>query len=414
MANKYSFSNNTYLTTPKDNPKDLVQVIIGDDKEPDIILPQAKIQRWDNECNVSIRLKDFDNYGVIQEQDKVIFGNETKEVHFYQIPEGDGANEIEVVLKEKPLTNVIHFSLIDKDVEYFYQPTLREKLGQFAVEKREIDRIIKNQQFSSLVDIGGGTGWFAKKFNGTCIDYSDEAYSKRVTDNYIKSNIKNGVAVIDKQFDIAVGIGFLRYFQNEDSIREAIQEIARISKKGIFFDGQGFEFFEDTLPPDRCSTDWDKSKRSYWLEKFALYAPDYPIEIYDISYSITPENVEGSYAVYAKSNKVNYVDGKEYKVGKVGHIYRPKIIDSIGTEVWGKLHIDNGILSVIIPQEFLDSAIYPVRHAAGLTFGYTSGGTQTLRISASANNQFDDATGAAGTGNSMSAYIYPTTTNFNF
>ncbi len=31
--------------------------------------PQAKIQRWDNECNVSIRLKDFDNFTVETEKE---------------------------------------------------------------------------------------------------------------------------------------------------------------------------------------------------------------------------------------------------------------------------------------------------------------------------------------------------------
>ncbi|MFA5158510.1 MAG: hypothetical protein WC451_04995 [Patescibacteria group bacterium] len=92
-----------------------------------------------------------------------------------------------------------------------------------------------------------------------------------------------------------------------------------------------------------------------------------------------PENVIGSYAVYASENKTNYVGGKEYKCGKVGHIFRPKIIDSAGTEVWGELKIDTekGILSVAIPQDFLDKAVYPVRHAAGLTFGYTSVGETT-------------------------------------
>lgn len=93
-----------------------------------------------------------------------------------------------------------------------------------------------------------------------------------------------------------------------------------------------------------------------------------------------PDNVIGSYAVYASENKINYVGGKEYKVGKVGHIYRPKVVDSKGTEVWGDLNIDadKGILSVTIPQDFLDKAIYPVRHAAGLTFGYTSVGVSNL------------------------------------
>jgi len=89
-----------------------------------------------------------------------------------------------------------------------------------------------------------------------------------------------------------------------------------------------------------------------------------------------PENVIGSYAVYTSEEKINWVGGKEYKVGKVGHIYRPKIVDSKGWEVWGELKIEKDILSVTIPQDFLDKAVYPIRHASGLTFGYdTKGGS---------------------------------------
>jgi len=48
----------------------------------------------------------------------------------------------------------------------------------------------------------------------------------------------------------------------------------------------------------------------------------------------------------------NWVGGKEYKAGKFGHIYRPHLYDSNGLEAWGDLHIENGIYSVEIPQEF--------------------------------------------------------------
>jgi hypothetical protein len=238
---KYIFKDNTYFAKPKDDPKDRIEVEIGDSKEPGVILPQEKICRWDNESNVSIRLLGFDEYSVFQDKEKVIFGNEKQEVHIYPITEGEGGQEFEVILKEKPASNILQFSLIDKDVEYFYQPALnQEQLPPNGVTATETD-------------------------------------------------------VFDKDGNI----------------------IAH-----------------------------------------------------------RPENVVGSYVVYAKSNKINYVGGKEYKCGKVGHIFRPIIIDSAGKEAWGELHIENGVLSVTIPQEFLDKAVYPVRHAAGLTFGYTSiGGT---------------------------------------
>ena len=74
-----------------------------------------------------------------------------------------------------------------------------------------------------------------------------------------------------------------------------------------------------------------------------------------------PENIKGSYAVYKDNNKLF-------------HIYRPKIIDASGKVVWGELFIDKnlGILSIIVPQEFLNDAVYPV--IIDPTFGYTSVG----------------------------------------
>ena len=96
--------------------------------------------------------------------------------------------------------------------------------------------------------------------------------------------------------------------------------------------------------------------------------------------AIRPENVVGSYAVYASEQKTNWKGGKEYKVGKVGHIYRPKIYDASGAECWGILSVDKeaGKLSVEIPQEFLDKAVYPV--VVDPTFGYTGTGSSSTAL----------------------------------
>ena len=87
-----------------------------------------------------------------------------------------------------------------------------------------------------------------------------------------------------------------------------------------------------------------------------------------------PENVVGSYAVYHQTKGgMNDSAGKEYKAGKAFHIYRPKIIDAVGKETWGNLHIENGIYSVEIPQDFLDKAVYPIK--SNDNFGYETQGT---------------------------------------
>ena len=83
---------------------------------------------------------------------------------------------------------------------------------------------------------------------------------------------------------------------------------------------------------------------------------------------IRPENVVGSYAVYhSTKGGMNDINGMEYKTGKFYHIYRPHLYDTEGKEAWGDLHIENGIYSVEIPQDFLDKAVYPIK--SNDTFG---------------------------------------------
>jgi hypothetical protein len=61
-----------------------------------------------------------------------------------------------------------------------------------------------------------------------------------------------------------------------------------------------------------------------------------------------------SYAVYWKER-----NGR-YKTGKFCHIYRPRIRDARGREVWGKLEINGRSMSVTIPDDWLADAAYPV------------------------------------------------------
>jgi len=91
-----------------------------------------------------------------------------------------------------------------------------------------------------------------------------------------------------------------------------------------------------------------------------------------------PENVIGSYAVYHKTKR-NHIEGQQnYYVGKLFHIYRPKVLDANSNWVWGELGYASGMLSVTVPQDFLDSATYPVR--VDPTFGYTTAGASQVNI----------------------------------
>ncbi len=138
-----------------------------------------------------------------------------------------------------------------------------------------------------------------------------------------------------------------------------------------------------------------------------FYQPELTQEEIDAG-NIRPDNVVGSYAVYYKDCPPNYVGGKEYKAGKAFHIYRPRIEDAVGKWVWGELQIDNK-MTVTIPQEFLDDAVYPIRHAAGATFGFTSIGGSNFLINSS-GAPADTAvgslfTGAAGDATKLTAHF---------
>jgi len=80
-----------------------------------------------------------------------------------------------------------------------------------------------------------------------------------------------------------------------------------------------------------------------------------------------PEKIVGSYAVYHISKRHGV-----YETGKLFHIYRPQLTDASGKKAWGTINIADGQLTVTAPQEFLDSAVYPV--VIDPTFGYTSAG----------------------------------------
>lgn len=123
----------------------------------------------------------------------------------------------------------------------------------------------------------------------------------------------------------------------------------------------------------------------------------------DCCNSHRPENVVGSYAVYAKEKKINLVGGKEYKTGQMGMFYRPRICDSNNQCVWGILNISGNTLSVEIPQDFLNEAAYPIKHAAGLNFGYETAGGSYATLAAD-NMRGSIFAGAAGTVTGMSAY----------
>ena len=131
IKQKYQLKDNTFCFSPKPNWNDKIEVEIGDIKQPNTFFPQLKIKRWDNEINYSLRFKDEENIEekISYKDEKIKWVKGNKEIHLYDNPvtSKDGGYEIEVVLKEKPVSNKLEFSIETKGLSFFFQPELTQK-----------------------------------------------------------------------------------------------------------------------------------------------------------------------------------------------------------------------------------------------------------------------------------------------
>lgn len=118
----------TFISIPKDDPKDKIEVEIGDSKQPDF-RPQAKIMRWNNEVNFSLRAEEKEGAVVEEKDGKIKYITPEYEVHQYEKPQigEDGGFEFEWVLKEKPSSNVLTATIQTKGLDFFYQPPLTQQ-----------------------------------------------------------------------------------------------------------------------------------------------------------------------------------------------------------------------------------------------------------------------------------------------
>lgn len=111
--------------------KDLV-LEVGDEKQVDF-KPRFKLKKWDNEVNFSVGV--IEDIGVrssfTKEGEKIVWTQGNKEAHFYpkEISEelNEGGFEFEVILKEKPVSNIVELSIQTKELDFFYQPFLTEE-----------------------------------------------------------------------------------------------------------------------------------------------------------------------------------------------------------------------------------------------------------------------------------------------
>lgn len=108
-----------------------------------------------------------------------------------------------------------------------------------------------------------------------------------------------------------------------------------------------------------------------------------PLSLQEVEHGLfRPGWAIGSYAVFhATRGGHNDAAGPDYKAGKFGHIPCPIATDARGVQTRCDLNIDTklGLLTVTVPQDYLDTAAYPVE--VDPEFGYhTQGATSSWSL----------------------------------
>ena len=134
----FTLKENTAIQVVNSNPRNKIEVEIGDSKDPDF-KPQYKIMRWDNEVNFSMRAEEDATATTEVVGDVVKYKAKDYEVHQYEKPEvgEDGGFEFEWVLPKKPTTNVLTATIQTKGLDFFYQPELTQQEIDDGAERPE-------------------------------------------------------------------------------------------------------------------------------------------------------------------------------------------------------------------------------------------------------------------------------------
>ena len=137
----FTLERNTLIRDVADRPADRISVEIGDSKQDEFI-PQAKIIRWDNETNFSIR-RDNGARSFVERDGKIVAESRDENVVIYELEPDeqneDGGLEIEIELPRQPKTSVFEFTLQTKGLNFYYQPELtKEEIADGASQPENV------------------------------------------------------------------------------------------------------------------------------------------------------------------------------------------------------------------------------------------------------------------------------------
>jgi len=487
IGGKFTVEGETLIRDVVEDPKERLQLEIGDSKQTDF-KPQAKIMKWDNEVNFSIRSAEYDGATVEIEGEVIKYKTDDVETHIYEL--GEVKNEetvsptvLRFVKDRMAHTRIAAFSEMHRFVKpeevLLFSQDYKDAIALFAgksavsnfaitaeIENYNVIRLFKND-FDLIGGLTVGKGVILQSLiypRG-----GQERYESAVANAVVETCAQYGIEVLkdESTTDLFIlvdgkkkkffGISYLNSFNGSSSsawfvnvektplehysiynvsperldyfggLRE-LQDIdvsqfeeslaERIAQNiGLTFSAGAFTKEEETILDGvetvHVSREWtldavrndiedsellepaESSKGGLEIEVIFNKKPtsnivDFSIETKGLVFyyqpeltqkeiddgCFRPENVVGSYAVYheEKSGASSKEHAKDYKNGKFLHIYRPKIKDADNREVWGELNLDieNGILQVVVPQDFLDEAQYPV--VIDPTLGFTSQG----------------------------------------
>jgi hypothetical protein len=120
-------------------------------------------------------------------------------------------------------------------------------------------------------------------------------------------------------------------------------------------------------------TELDLTGQSFYSEDLVITENEVKGVDDFVHLSKAPEAVN-AYTLYHDDPPPNFEGGTLYRSGKFLTIYRPKIVDANMVEAWCDQELDlvNETYKIIIPQTFLDTAVYPIK--IDPTLGNTSVG----------------------------------------
>ena len=176
----------------------------------------------------------------------------------------------------------------------------------------------------------------------------------------------------------------------------------------IFYENNGMLKWdiEFSKLPKSLTFDWDIVcspgivfyKQTTLTEEWTRNNSGMTLEEYLASHQ-RPENVVNSFAIFC--SKAN----NKYKTGKLGHIYRPLLVDAAMRTAYADIDIISNILRITLPTVFMKTATYPVTLDPILGYDTIGGSSYADRKVIHISNHLVTSAGA-GTATGVYAYLH--------